>query len=726
MKQVLRRKKRATLEGGEGSHIDGRTRPDTALARANLDPVVLLGDDGGRVTADEQEVRWCSALEHLRDLRTQRHRGRPAAPVMDFFVGGLPPFADREAWHQWIPDAQELSRADLNRRQGDVAEAYFGDVVRWLRRCAGPGSRIATAAVHHDEAAPHLHAMMVTADERGRLGWNKVAPGFVDAGAPPISDRRFLSAVQSKFHADIAGPFGLERGATDSSGEGAPIDRVMGAAARLQEEQQEADRARADLAEREAAMVRERGEQVALAEKVAKLTAERRAWDAELAEWRAAASGKHDHPEPLTDYSIPLSPEKLSQLVVDGRQHGWPDQLRTELTNERTHRVAQVAGLTAERAEWRAAASGEHDHPEPLVDYSVPLSPGQFSRLVADGRQHGWPGVLQKELDVSTAALRASRKELAEGRTELTNERTHRVAQVAGLTAERAEWRAAASGEHDHPEPLVDYSVPLSPGQLSRLVADGRQHGWPGVLHKQLDVSKAALRASRKELDEGRTETVPPHKALRERANEMEAEIQDLRIEIQDLRIENRALQTSLDRAALRSELAPPQQADGRVANLEQQLAAEREGRETDATSTATRIRELEAEALDGKIAAMNLKTERAGRAEDRQEAAQALATERGEREAAQGELRTANDEAKKTKASLTKLKNQATADNDEITALRDQVTAAGDEIEKLKTENARVWAANLAAAPEVPTRPGSVPVEPSGRGQKRPNPELP
>ena len=120
----------------------------------------------------------------------------------------------------------------------------------------------------------------------------------------------------------------------------------------------------------------------------------------------------------------------------------------------------------------------------------------------------------------------------------------------------------------------MDYSVPLSPGQFSRLVADGRQHGWLGVLQKELDVSTAALRASRQELDaaqalaternerkaaEGRTETVPPHKALRERANEMEVEIQDLRTEIQDLRTENRDLRASLDRAALRAELAPPQ-----------------------------------------------------------------------------------------------------------------------------------------------------------------------
>ena len=86
---------------------------------------------------------------------------------------------------------------ELHRRQGAVALNYGAAAVRWIVAAAGPDSRVAHAALHQDAAFPHVELMLVVADARGRLGWNKVAAGFAGADAPPVGDRRFMAAVQT-------------------------------------------------------------------------------------------------------------------------------------------------------------------------------------------------------------------------------------------------------------------------------------------------------------------------------------------------------------------------------------------------------------------------------------------------------------------------------------------------------------------------------------------------
>ena len=309
-------------------------------------------------------------------------------------------------------------------------------------------------------------------------------------------------------------------------------------------------------------------------------------------------------------------------------------------------------------------------------------------------------------------------------------------AERRGWAAERAAWVAAASGKHDRPEPLLDYSVPLSPAQMSQLVADGRQHGWPDRLDKQLDERTAALRATAAELSafkglgrtpaelgqllddvEDRAGSVemgspkhPEHellvrlyKALRERAHGMEAEIKNLATE-------NRDLRTSLDRAGRRAQLALRQQTDGRrVDELEQQLAAERADRETDATSAANEIRSLQAAASERSTAtAQQLTAERAGRAEDRRAAEKQLKTERGRREAAEVALTKANaGAAREAKATIA----DAAAT---IQTLRTEVADAAATIQKLRAENEKLRAEYRAQLPDPPSRPTSANPEPS------------
>ena len=276
-----------------------------------------------------------------------------------------------------------------------------------------------------------------------------------------------------------------------------------------------------------------------------------------------------------------------------------------------------------------------------------------------DGRQHGWPADLSRKVD----DLRARR---------------------AAALAERDEWRAAASGEHDHPEPVGDFSVPLKPGRMSQLVMDGRQHGWPADLSGKVDRLAAVLRTER------------------EAANELTAE-RDRALRLREVDAESHRKRADLLKR-LGQYLAEQKRHIKTLTIENDKIRAWRPG---------PLIRSLEAAAAQH--ADELVTTKREGRAAGRQEAAKELTAERDQRTAAQVALRTATAEAKRATATIETLQDQVAHDGDELTALRTQVADADKALATLQAENKRLWTANLAAAPDVPARPDPVVIEPSG-----------
>ena len=100
---------------------------------------------------------------------------------------------------------------------------------------AGPGSRLGECALHQDEGAPHLHATVIVADERGRLEWNRVRNRFTVKGK---TGQLLMSGLQDNFHAEVGRRYRLERGEVGSNREHAPVDRELGIRIRVEEEQQ--------------------------------------------------------------------------------------------------------------------------------------------------------------------------------------------------------------------------------------------------------------------------------------------------------------------------------------------------------------------------------------------------------------------------------------------------------------------------------------------------------
>jgi hypothetical protein len=90
----------------------------------------------------------------------------------------------------------------IDRRQ------YFAQCVEWAGVQFGGAANILSADIHHDEAQPHVHILLVPL-VNGRM-----------VGSDMVGNRQTLRALQSKFFDEVARPFGLTK----------PPARLMGAA----------------------------------------------------------------------------------------------------------------------------------------------------------------------------------------------------------------------------------------------------------------------------------------------------------------------------------------------------------------------------------------------------------------------------------------------------------------------------------------------------------------
>ena len=297
--------------GNLGKHIDGERRPETAVERelsvpyawntspppdpdrepwrpprispeVPVPPVVLLDEDGKSISLKAAKARTAAALAYIEDCRIRKFevtrqvevkgpngtkvkmrrtfvegvRGRKADPCVALLFAGPPRYGDDDAWSQ--------------KKIGAWAEGC----IKWALKKGGKGCRIAHCALHQDEAAPHLHLVLVAADEKGRLGWNRIRQGFGITGKERGPE--LMSAMQSSFHLEVGKQHGLERGEIGSTATHQPIDRQKGLELRIAEElkplqrkvdgePERADKAeeRADKVEEQAADERQRADEVA-------------------------------------------------------------------------------------------------------------------------------------------------------------------------------------------------------------------------------------------------------------------------------------------------------------------------------------------------------------------------------------------------------------------------------------------------------------------------------
>ena len=247
MRQFFNLKIRAEVGGNLGKHIDGSSRPKTALPRPGLEPIVHLGDDGAPTGSEAAERRLEYARLHITKCRYvgQHTRGRKADPVGSFMIAGMPQYTDHDNWrplfeHCGVEHVLERDSMAYRRLQGAVSMRFFGDALKHIRTCAGRGSVVAQCVVHQDELSPHCHIQLVMADDRGRLGWNRIKATFTPDPARAYTRQELMSKVQDHFHAQVAEQWGLERGektgAAGATRRREPIDREKGLQLRVEEE----------------------------------------------------------------------------------------------------------------------------------------------------------------------------------------------------------------------------------------------------------------------------------------------------------------------------------------------------------------------------------------------------------------------------------------------------------------------------------------------------------
>jgi hypothetical protein len=103
----------------------------------------------------------------------------------------------------------EYFRPDDPSRYGDYQSDRLADwtaaTIKWLKQ--EYGDKIVRAALHLDEATPHIHAYLVPTDENGQLNCKKIFGG-----------RAKMFAFQDNYAAAMK-PLGLERGIRDSQAE---------------------------------------------------------------------------------------------------------------------------------------------------------------------------------------------------------------------------------------------------------------------------------------------------------------------------------------------------------------------------------------------------------------------------------------------------------------------------------------------------------------------------
>ena len=222
---------RKTLDIGLVLHITGRVRPATArsLGPGEGQAVVLYADDlPGAAGAAE---------------RSRSRRGRPAHQGVEFLISGPPGYETEGEWSV----RKEREWADLS--------------VGWVREIIGPNSVLVAAALHRDEASPHLHVLAVPIDSKGKLRWREVrAEAAKRLGVKFQNNKQFVkdaaTALQTDYAERVGKRFGLRRGDVGSGIPHELVDRAKGMQRRREIEEAKAARAKKEAEEAVEAKIR--------------------------------------------------------------------------------------------------------------------------------------------------------------------------------------------------------------------------------------------------------------------------------------------------------------------------------------------------------------------------------------------------------------------------------------------------------------------------------------
>lgn len=190
--QVIRveKLKSATRILGRMRHATRARVPDNAdPARVRDNTTSLVTEDGrfldkAGTSAMTAEAKLQAAMARYRSLLPPKFR-KDAVQVLEFVV---------TATHE---NLAKSSRA--------VQDRYLNEAASWVIDRFGGRDNLVLATVHRDEQTPHLSLFMVPrfSNERGEVRLS--ASHYIDG---PKS----LAQLQTDFHEQVSGRFGLERG----------------------------------------------------------------------------------------------------------------------------------------------------------------------------------------------------------------------------------------------------------------------------------------------------------------------------------------------------------------------------------------------------------------------------------------------------------------------------------------------------------------------------------
>ena len=215
---VLGIRERKRLASGLAAHLDGTTRPATAIdaercrSQRGREPIEALLPDASA------EVR---AL--LQKHRENRRRGGQPNELIELLLAGPPPWE-----HERDEDGNLAGEPPW---PPEKVDEWRDASLAWGEKIFGPESRLLGAWLHADEMSPHIHLAGVPIHE-GRISWKALKLRFARdfLGREKVHHRSIYSAMRNSYHTEVGQRFGLARGEVkvfDERGQDAkPIDRA--------------------------------------------------------------------------------------------------------------------------------------------------------------------------------------------------------------------------------------------------------------------------------------------------------------------------------------------------------------------------------------------------------------------------------------------------------------------------------------------------------------------
>ena len=194
--QLLNIRKFDAPDGALARHVMGGARDGTSEVQMGPDDeplpaVVDLLPAVGETRPYQARIEDAKAA--IAAARAMPTAGRKPKPCIGIVAAGPPAYGAAEAWAQ------------------DRIQAWAHRTVEWFRECA-PHSVLTAATLHQDETRPHVHILAVARAESGHVGWGRILPGFAQTPAGGRGqDPKRMSEMQTRYHTEVAAPFGLQR-----------------------------------------------------------------------------------------------------------------------------------------------------------------------------------------------------------------------------------------------------------------------------------------------------------------------------------------------------------------------------------------------------------------------------------------------------------------------------------------------------------------------------------